>query len=169
MVDICQTPLKENYYNVEGWVQSLVGFYGGKKQLLPEAVLTEPIEMLAGALYSVTEIYGNFPEIVYNALGQTIDPMFSPEEYYKKIYTVLKTAGVDENRPGLVEYADGLLAIRYFFQRDKKFHEEFFADAIAQTPGDGAHSKYEKFTSVMQDITKIHVNQIRRMLAERKE
>ncbi|MCE3233052.1 MAG: hypothetical protein K0R98_1309 [Rickettsiaceae bacterium] len=168
MTDVLSTPFPEDFYKEEGWVKSLVGYYGDQLKKLPPEVLLSPMQVLAEAMMDVTFIYGKFPQIVYNSLGQTIDPMFYPEEYREKIYKVLKDAAIEENRPFLGKYAEGLLTIRCFFERDKDFYASKFAEQIAKTPGEGDASRYEKFGSTIQEITKIHVNQVRKMIADRK-
>lgn len=168
MAQILETPLPEDFYKEEGWFNNLTSFYGEQKKKLPVDALRAPMKLLTHAVYDVSYIYGNFPEIVYNALGQTIDPLFEPDEYHDEIYSVLKKAGEDENRPLLIEYAEGLLTIRRLFERNKKLYNEKFAAEIELTPGAGDASKYEKFSSEIQNITKIHVNQVRRMVFDRK-
>jgi hypothetical protein len=167
MVELLQTPLPDDFYKTEGWEKNLVGHYGDKLAKLPSSVLQSPMQMLTEAMSDITFVYGNFPDIVYNALGQTIDPMFEPKEYIEKIYNVLVAAGKDENRPYLIIYADGLLTLRHLFERDKEFYTNF-EEEIEKTPAEGYNSKYEKFGSIIQDITKIHVNQVRKMIADRK-
>jgi hypothetical protein len=167
MAEILATPLPEDFYKTQGWEKSLVGHYGETLAKLPVAALKYPMQLLTRAMYDVSYIYGNFPDIVYNALGQTIDPMFSSDEYITKIYNVLIAAGKDENRPYLIIYADGLLTLRRFFERDTEFYSQFH-DEIAATPGEGEASKYEKFCSIIQEIVKIHVKQVRKMVLDRK-
>jgi hypothetical protein len=169
MVEVLDTELPDDFYKSKGWNKSLLKFYGAEKQKLPADLLEGPIHTLVEAMLDVVYIYSKFPQIVYNSLGQTIDPMFYPEEYISKIYDVLMDAGTKENRPFLMQYAESLLTIRRFFERNKEFYTENFYYEINNTPGEGDASRYEKFTMVMQEITKSHVNQIRRMIAERKE
>lgn len=167
MVDILSSALPLDFYKQEAWRDNLVNFYGREQKMLPADCLRSPMQTLTKAMYDVTYIYGNFPDIVHAALGQCIDPTFEPEEYYNKIYKFLKNAGERDKLTYIIEYADGLLALRLLFTRDKKFLKENFSSEIAITPGEGENSKYEKFASTIQKITKTHVKQIRDMIEER--
>lgn len=162
MVEILEKPFPDDFYKKQGWLENLVNHYGNDTGKLPEDVLRSPMIILTDSLYNVVEIYGNFPKIVYDALGQVVDPLFSPEEYKQEIYQILYDAGVTENRPLLVEYANGLLALRNLFQSDEEFYNKNFSEEIVQIG-------YKEFTFAISDITKIHVNQFRRIIAERKE
>jgi hypothetical protein len=162
MVEILDTPFPEYFYKKQGWFENLVNHYGKDKEKLPEDVLHSPMQLLTDSLYDVVEIYGNFPEIVYNALGQVIDPLFSPEEYKQEIYQILYDAGIAENRPMLVRYAQGLLVLRNFFEQNEEFYKKHFSEEIGQVG-------YKEFTCTLRYITKIHINQFRKIISSRKE
>lgn len=162
MVEILETPFPEGYYDKEGWYESLTSHYGEKQERLPLDVIGSPVYILVAALYDVIEIYGNFPKIVYNALGQTVDPLFEPEEYKTEIYQVLYDTGIEEDRPLLVDYAEGLLDIRNLFQKDEEFYKDYFPEEIEKVG-------YEKFSEVASDITRIHVKQVRKLISNRQE
>ena len=162
MVDILKTPFPQGYYKKDGWLDSIISHYGEKQGRLAVEVMQLPISLLTESMYDVVEIYGDFPEIVYKALGQTIDPLFEPEEYQEKVYKVLYDAGIKENRPLLLKYADGLLNIRLLFQKDLGFYNTKFPEEIMEVG-------YEELAEVISDITKIHVNQFRKIIAGRTE
>lgn len=162
MVEILDKPFPENFYKKEGWLENLVKHYGKDREKLSEDALLPPMQVLTDSLYDVVEIYGDFPEIVYNALGQAIDPLFSPEEYVKDIFQVIYDAGIEENRPMLVRYAEGLLVLRKLFEQDEEFYNKHFSEEITKVG-------YKEFTSAIRDITKIHVNQFRKIIANRVE
>ncbi len=168
MPQILETPLPDDFYKEEGWVKSLVNFYGEKNKKLPVSALQKPMEILARAIYNVSFIYGNFPDVVYDALGQAIDPLFAPKEYHDKIYAELKQAAEDENRPLLADYAEALYTIRRMYGRDKEFYEDNFSKQMSMIAAAGLISQQERFGSVIQEITKVHVNQVRKMVADRK-
>lgn len=168
MADILATPFPDDFYKAKGWLESLVNFYANQQKKLPVDALTHPMFVLVQSLLDVTYIYGKFPEIVYNSLGQVIDPMFYPEEYREKVYDVLMDAGKKENRPFLVQYAEGLLNLRCMFERDKDFYSKNFSTQIEATPVAAGESKADKFGNIIQEITRIHVNQVRKMIADRK-
>ncbi len=168
MAEFSKEPLPMDYYKAEAWHKNLVGFYADSKQWLPREVLDAPMESLTHAISDAIDIYGNFPEIIYNALAQCIDGTFYPDEYRDKVLQMIYDAADDEGRPGLIVYADGLLAIRCLFEREKDFYKTHFSSQIAATEGQGDNSKFTKFAETIQKITVLHVNQIRRMISERK-
>lgn len=162
MTDILHTPFPQGYYKKNGWHDSLITHYAEKQKRLPVEVMQSPLSVLVDSLYDIVEIYGDFPEIVYNVLGQTINPLFEPQEYKEKVVDVIYNAGVDEDRPLLIEYANALLAVRNLFQKDEKFYKSNFPEEIEEVG-------YEKFVEVISDITKVHVNQLRKIIANRTE
>ena len=164
-----ETPFPKDYYNKEAWKKNIIDFYGENKNLLPPEILEKPITMLTDAMYYITEIYGNFPKIVYDALKQTVDPLFDPEEYIEKVYKVLSDAAVEENRPLLGQYAESLLEVRKLFERNEEFYQEHFASVIERVDAENLPKKSERFGNVIQTIVQTHVSQVRRIIHDRKE
>ena len=163
-----EVPLEKDFYKEEGWVKNLVDYYGNNKKKLPAPLLEKPMKLLAASIKRSSAIYGNFPETVYKALGQCVNPVFDPDKYLNEVYEFLKNTGEAENRPLVIEYADNLLNIRKFFERNTEFYLKHFKEEIDQMPGNDTMEKLDKFSFEIQNITSIHVNQVRKMIHDRK-
>lgn len=160
MSDISEAELPEDFYKRDGWVKTLIDFYAVQQNKLTAEALQAPVEMLAKCMDDCLYIGAHYPDILYNALKQCVDPMFSPEEYKSEVYDYLIADGIMRNRPPMISYAESLHTIRKLFARDEEFYQANFAKEIELVGAD-------KFGSVVQEITKSHVKQIRKMIEER--
>lgn len=164
--EITKNPLPLDFYKQEGWLTNLVDFYGNDQKRLPTAALQTPMDTLTKSMKDVTHVYGKFPDIVYKALGQCIDSLFREDEYIEKVYDVLADAGKKENRPLLIKYADGLLNIRKLFAAQPKTMKEMFKNDISLVGAPVEDLNSSKFCTQISNITRIHANQIRRIISE---
>ena len=164
--DITKNPLPANFYKRDGWHKNIVEFYSEEQKRLPKDCLREPIKLFTQSMDDIIKIYGNFPEIVYKAIGQAINPTFEEQEYLDKIYNVLVDAGKKEDRPMLIRYADGLLNIRKLFTGDKNFMKDKYAKEIELVAAPLPDLNFDKFRHQIGSIVRIHVNQIRRFIYE---
>jgi hypothetical protein len=162
------TPLIIGYYDHVGWHGSLVRYYNKQDENLSEDILLAPLKTLTDSVYVAIETYGNFPDVVYSALGQCVDPFLYAAEYKKNVYDILIKSGKEENNKYVISYAEALLAIHKIFQRDESFYMQNFQKEINLCQGT-QEEKFFYFSSNMQKITKIHINQIRRMIKNRTE
>ena len=161
------SPLPEDFYPVEGWCKSLVSHYSKANFLLPAHILQEPMDSLTIAIGNVIDIYGNFPESVYKLFVQTIDPLYEPDEYRNSIYTDLVTGAKEENNPSVRIIAECLYHIRRLFEKDQAYLHLNFPEEIAHTPGDTEEEKMEHFAKIISKITRVHINQINKMIMNR--
>jgi len=158
------TPLPLNFYQAVGWQASLLGFYAGKHQVLPEKDLEKAVEKLTKAVENIIGIYGDYPDSTLSGLKQTIDPLFEPKEYVKKVYDVIKGSGEQNNRPEIIDLADSLYFIRRVFQQDKELLKQEFSDEINATEGEDFNEKLKNFAPKIQNIYKTHIVQISKMI-----
>jgi len=162
-----EKPIPEDFYDVPGWFESIVGFYADTQKKLEREALELPVTVLTAAIGNVIHIYGNFTGDVIKLFEQTVNPLFEPKEYHEEIYKTLKEGAVNENNPAIERLAESLLFIRNMFDRDKKMITEYFQDEIGKIsePAEVV-MKEEKFAAIMSMITKVHVLQIVAMIKE---
>ncbi len=168
MTDIMEKALPEDFYDVPGWFDSLVGFYSEEQKKLERDVLEMPLTVLTAAIGNVIHIYGNFSEDVLKLLEQTVNPLFEPGEYEAKIYKTLKEGAVNEKNPAIDKMAESLMYIRSLFERDKLMLSKYFKDEIQKMTDPAEITKREeKFSDALRIITKVHVLQVINMIKER--
>lgn len=159
-----QQPLPLHFYNAKSWHKSLLGHYTSTHQLLPKAALNLPLASLARAIENVINIYGNFPETTIDFFKQTINSLFDPDEYYEQVYLRLREAAKNENKHVFYILADSLLFIRHTFEKELQFLKEQFSDELYHVPGNSEQEKLTQFARVLHTITKVHVNQVIRLI-----
>ena len=161
-------PLPEGFYDVEGWIESLTGFYIDQQKKFDRNVLEAPIKRLVTSIGDAISIYGYSSKIMSKSFAQTINPLFDVNEYRDTAYKILKDGAVTENDPRIDKYAESVLCIRNFFERDKEFLISNFSTEIANIPDlEGAErTKEDRFSETMRMITKVHVQQVIDMITE---
>lgn len=155
-------PLPDNFYNREGWLKSILDFYGDQQKLLPKDLLQRAAEGIVNSLYNVISINRNWPQDTHSLLKQAVGPLWDPQEYREKIYQSFKRRAVDENEPRLDIIAESLMYLRYLFEQDKTFINQVFAEEVTKTNGG-----FDPFAAALQAIVKTHTNQIIKLLAKR--
>lgn len=155
--------LPARFYDAKAWLKSLVIHYAQTHQLLPAGVLMMPLASLTRAIENVITVYGNYPHPTYQALKQTINPLFEPNEYYNDIYSKMKEIATNENRPNFFIMAESLLYMRRLFEKDKEFLADAFRKELNLLEGD-EERQIETLAHVLHNITKVHVNQVSKMI-----
>ncbi len=163
MQSAAEKPLPLHFYNAKPWLKSLVVHYVETYQLLPAGVLMLPLATLTRAIENVINIYGNFPQSTYQFFRQTINPLFEPNEYYNTVYLKLKEIATRENKPNFFILADSLLALRRFFEKDRNYLEDYFNKELSLLSG-SPEEQFQTLSEALHNITRIHVNQVAKMI-----
>lgn len=167
MVDILDTPLPENFYVADKWQRSMVKYYCDDLKKLSSEVLSRPLESIAVAIENITYLNGNFPEDTYKLFKQAIGPLWDPEEYRQKVYKTLMDTAKEHDEPRLVTIADSLLFLRTVFEHDELFMERHFRKEIDAMDGPSYEAKRTSFAKNLQNIVRVHVEQVCNMIASR--
>lgn len=161
-----EPPLPWEFYNYRGWFDSLMKFYADDKKLLPREILDAPIKALIVAIRDVIDVYGNFPSDTAKALGYTINPLYEPGEYIRKVYEPLRKESLEKGDSNLMFMADGLLTIRAFFEKEERFVNVRFEKEIEQISNKDFSDNAEIFAEHMRNIAKTHVTQIVKLIKD---
>jgi hypothetical protein len=164
MKDACQHVIPVDFYDQKKWHESIVNHYA--REDLPKEALSFPIEALTASFANIINVYGNFPEDVQIFLSQATNPMFSPEEYEEKIYRVIKEHAVSKRDPYVDAVAESLYYIRLLFEQDKEYIYQHFKQEIYILNSLEEQERIEKFAKTLSSITKIHANQVAKLVGE---
>jgi|GEM_PF-2429515 len=161
-----ETPLPLDFYDKNGWCDSIVDFYGTNPQFPNKEILNAPMNLLTQSIGNLIDIYGNFPDIVTNLLNQIISPLFFDNDYEKNVYSPIKKAAVDESNPPLADMAESLLILRKLHDKDKNLLLTKFQNEISQIDKPTDAEKFEYFVDSVHKITKVHIHQLIGIIAE---
>jgi hypothetical protein len=155
-----EIPLPLDFYDAEGWQESIVDFYCANQQFPGKEILNAPVAMLTKSIGNAIDIYGDFPDKVINLFNQLISPLFFGDDYEKNVYLPIKKAAISESNPPLADLAGSLYNIRKIFDKNKNFLLNNFQAQIDQVNQPNDAEKFTYFADRVQKITKVHVHQI---------
>lgn len=159
-----EKPLPPQFYDARAWLRSLITHYTETHQLLSASALRLPLASLSRAIENVINIYGNFPDTTCQFFRQTINPLFESSEYYDDVYLKLKEAAEEESKPNFFILAESLLFIRRLFEKDSQFLLSQFSNEFELVEGHNEKDRLDKFAAILHTITKVHVNQVVKMI-----
>ena len=77
-----------DFYDAQGWNESIVGFYSGQSNNLTQDSLEKPVEHLTSAVSNVILSYNALSSVVLYSLGKSINPLYIPNEYNEFFYDI---------------------------------------------------------------------------------
>jgi len=114
---IIKEPLNDNFYAANGWQDSMTKYYADERHVLARESVEGVLKYLTVAIEKVIQIYGDFPEPVYKALRQTVNPLYEIDEYKNEVYNAIREAAKKEDRKIFYIVAEALFIMRRLFEK----------------------------------------------------